>query len=161
MNSLVDRLGELAEWENFVYYLIIVVIIVVVFMRLGGTYRLGKDFKIIIWGRGKPQRFGTIFYWGSWPLETPYKDFHLAIGGGPGWTKWLKKMGQRKILYFIKLFLHYILLVKILLCKLKNLYIQYAWISIMKKHNSNQNVKVEKMVVFVKTWLLSSQVWFW
>ena len=65
MNSLVDRLGELAEWENFVYYLIIVVIIVVVFMRLGGTYRLGKDFKIIIWGRGKPLRFGTIFYWGS------------------------------------------------------------------------------------------------
>ena len=50
---------------------------------------------------------------------------------------------------------------KILLAKLKNLYIQYAWISIMKKQNSNQNVKVEKMVVFVKTWLLPSQVWFW
>ena len=35
--------------------------------------------------------------------------------------------------------------------KLKHLYIQYAWISIMKKQNSNQNVKVKKMVVFVKT----------
>ena len=39
---------------------------------------------------------------------------------------------------------------KILLVKLKYLYIQYAWISIMKKQNSNQNVKVGKMVVFVK-----------
>ena len=34
---------------------------------------------------------------------------------------------------------------------LKYLYIQYAWISIMKKQNSNQNVKVEKMVAFVKS----------
>ena len=42
-------------------------------------------------------------------------------------------------------------LVKILLVKLKYLYIEYAWISIMKKQNSNQNVKVEKMVVLVKT----------
>ena len=42
-------------------------------------------------------------------------------------------------------------LVKILLVKLKNLYIQYAWISVMKKQNSNQNVKIEKMVVFAKT----------
>ena len=40
---------------------------------------------------------------------------------------------------------------KILFAKLKNLYIQYAWTSIMKKQNSNQNVKVGKMVVFVKT----------
>ena len=40
-------------------------------------------------------------------------------------------------------------LVNILLAKLKNLYVQYAWISVMKKQNSNQNVKVEKIVVFV------------
>ena len=40
---------------------------------------------------------------------------------------------------------------KILLVKLKYNYIQYAWISIMKKENSNQNGKVEKMVVLVKT----------
>ena len=40
---------------------------------------------------------------------------------------------------------------EILLFKLKYLYIQYAWISIMKKQNSNQNVKVEKMVVLTKT----------
>ena len=42
-------------------------------------------------------------------------------------------------------------LVKILLVKLKYLYIQYAWISNMKKKTNNQNVKVEKMVVLVKT----------
>ena len=40
---------------------------------------------------------------------------------------------------------------KILLVKLKYLYIQYARISMMKKQNINQNVKVEKMVVLVKT----------
>ena len=39
--------------------------------------------------------------------------------------------------------------VKILLVKLKNLYIQFAWISIMKKQNSKQNVKVEKIVVYL------------
>ena len=49
-------------------------------------------------------------------------------------------------------------MVKILLAKLKNLYIQYAWISIMRKQKSNQNVKVEKMVLLVETWLLPSQV---
>ena len=40
---------------------------------------------------------------------------------------------------------------KILLVKLKYLYIQYAWISIMKKLNSNENVMAEKMVVLAKT----------
>ena len=34
-------------------------------------------------------------------------------------------------------------MVKILLVKLKNLYIQFAWVSIMEKQNSNQNMKVE------------------
>ena len=40
---------------------------------------------------------------------------------------------------------------KILLVKLKYLYIEYAWISIMKKQNSNQSVNVEKMLVLAKT----------
>ena len=40
---------------------------------------------------------------------------------------------------------------KNLLVKLKYLSIQYAWISIMKKQNSNQSVKVEKIVVLIKT----------
>ena len=42
-------------------------------------------------------------------------------------------------------------LVKILLVKLRYLYIQFAWISTMKKQNSKQNGKVGKMVVLVKT----------
>ena len=47
MNSLVDRFaGELPEGGNLVCCLIIVVI----FMRFGGTYRVGGDFKVIIWG---------------------------------------------------------------------------------------------------------------
>ena len=40
---------------------------------------------------------------------------------------------------------------RILLVKLKYLYIQYASISIIKKQNSNQNEKVDKIVVLVKT----------
>ena len=44
-------------------------------------------------------------------------------------------------------------MVKTLLVKLKNVYVQFAWILIKKKQNSNQNVKVEKMVVFVKTFV--------
>ena len=40
---------------------------------------------------------------------------------------------------------------KILLVKLKYLDIQYTWISIMKTQNSNQNGKIEKMVVLAKT----------
>ena len=59
-------------------------------------------------------------------------------------------MGQ-EVLYFMEFFLHYILFGENLLVKLQYLYIQYAWISIMKKQSSNQNVKVEKMMVFVKT----------
>ena len=86
-------------------------------------------------------------YGGSWPLKTPCKDFNWTIVGGLGWMKWLKN-GPGKCLYFMQLFLH---LDKILLIKLQYLYIQYAWISIMKKHFSNQNGKVEKMVVLVKT----------
>ena len=42
-------------------------------------------------------------------------------------------------------------LVKNLLVKLKYFYLQYAWIWIMKKQNSDQNGKVEKMVVLLKT----------
>ena len=44
-------------------------------------------------------------------------------------------------------------MMKTLLVKLKNVYVQFAWILIKKKQNSNQNVRVEKMVVFVKTFV--------
>ena len=55
-----------------------------------------------------------------------------------------------KSLNFMQLFITISFLVKILLVKLKELYIQYAWISIMKKQNSNKNVKIGKIVVLVK-----------
>ena len=40
------RLGELGAAGNFVWCLIIVVI----FMGLEGAFRLGGDFRVIIWG---------------------------------------------------------------------------------------------------------------
>ena len=51
----------------------------------------------------------------------------------------------------MQLFLQYILFGGNFISTKKYLHIQYAWISIMKKQNSNQNGKVEKMVVLVKT----------
>ena len=51
----------------------------------------------------------------------------------------------------MQLFLHYFFLAKVLLFKLKYLYIQFAWISIMKKQKINWNGKVEKVMVLVKT----------
>ena len=87
---------------------------------------------------------------GRWLLIRPYKDFNLAVGGGLGWMKWFKN-GVKKSLHFMQLFLHYILFGENLLVKLKYLYIEYPFISITRKQNSNQNVKVEKIVVLVKT----------
>ena len=75
----------------------------------------------------KQQRAGTIFYGESWPLEAPSKDFHLAIGGGLGWIKWLKN-GQGKVLHFMQLFLHYILFGQSFTGYIKEpSYIQYVW----------------------------------
>ena len=85
-----------------------------------------------------------------WTIKAPCKDFNLAIVGGLGWIKWLK-MGQEKVYISCNYSCTISFLVKILLVKLKYLYIQYAGISMMKKQNINQNVKVEKMVVLVKT----------
>ena len=128
-----------------------------------GTWReIGGKFFLIFgeigWGgflnhhmRGKPQRVGTIFYGESWTLQTPSKDFHLAIGGKLGWMKMIKKWGRERFYISCNYSFTISFLVKILLAKLKSLYIPYAWISIMKKQNSNQNVKIEKMVVFLKT----------
>ena len=63
----------------------------------------------------------------------------------------MDEMGQGKV--YIPCNYSWIIsfLVKILLVKLKYLYTQYAWISIMKKQNNNQNLNVEKIVVLVKT----------
>ena len=66
--------------------------------------------------------------------------------------KWGSEIEKSFDSYFMQLFLHYILFDEnFVFFKLKLLYIQYAWISVMKKQNSNQNVKVKKMVVLVRT----------
>ena len=90
------------------------------------------------------------FYGGSWPLKATCKDFNLAIVGELGWMKWLKNWAG-KCLYWCNFSCNVFFLMKILLVKLKYLYIQYAWTSIMKRQYSNQNGKIEKMVVPVKT----------
>ena len=110
---------------------------------------MGEDFKVIIW-RANHKGLGP-FFMRRWTLKTPCKDFHLAIRPGLGWMKWLKNGAEKG--FYISCNYSYTIsfLEKILLVKLKNLYIQYDWISIMKKYNINQNVEIEKMVVFVKT----------
>ena len=62
----------------------------------------------------------------------------------------VKKWGRKRFYISCSFSCSISFLVKILLVKLKYHYTQYAWFSIMKKQN-NQNEKVEKMVVFVKT----------
>ena len=58
------------------------------------------------------------------PQDT-IKDCNLAIGPGLGLMKLLKNVAG-KSLYFMQLFLHLPFFVKILLAKLRFLYIQYA-----------------------------------
>ena len=66
--------------------------------------------------------------------------------------KWGSEIEKSFDSYFIQLFLYYILFDEnFVFFKLKLLYIQYAWISVMKKQNSNQNGKIENLVVLVKT----------
>ena len=120
-------------------------IIVVIFLGLGGAYRFGwgEDFIVIIWEasyKGMEQFYGV-----SWPQ---CKDSNLTVGWGTDWSSFYILYNYARTISF---------LVKILLLKLKNLYTQYAWISFMKIRNGNQDVKVEKIVVFVKTFALYHQ----
>ena len=69
-----------------------------------GTWRniyVGREFKVIMdWGQ--TTKGWDHFLLRKLTLETPSKDFDLAIGGGIGWMKWLKNGGRRKVLYFIQ-----------------------------------------------------------
>ena len=87
--------------------------------------------------------------------------------------KWLK-YGTGKILYSMQLFLHHILFVEILIGWIKVLLysvcLNYVN-SVCHKRNCNQIVKVEKMVVLVKTFdhcrqkflscKIKKQIWNW
>ena len=63
----------------------------------------------------------------------------------------VKKWGKEMFIFHAIIFTLYTFSWKFYWFKLKYFYIQYAWISIMKNQNSNQNGKVEKMVVLAKT----------
>ena len=62
----------------------------------------------------------------------------------------LLTMGQEKVYISCNYSCTISSLEKMLLVKLKYLYTECTWISIMKKQTINQNVKVEKTVVLVK-----------
>ena len=66
-------------------------------MGLGKTYRLGGDFKVIIWG-GIHKELGT-FFMGGVTLKTANKDFHLAVGGRLGWMKWSKNRAEKGFIF--------------------------------------------------------------
>ena len=138
--------GGLTVGGKLVFCLIIVVILI----GLGRVYRLGRRlaFEVMKWE--KATKGWDYLYGGSWPLKTPCRDFNLVIVRELDSMKWLKN-GTGHCLHFMQLFLHYIPFGENSISYVKYLYIQHAWISIMKKQNSNLNGKVEKMVVLVKT----------
>ena len=69
-------MGEPAEGWNFVYCLIIFVI----FMGLGGTYKLGEDFKVM-WG-ARHKGLGPFFIGGVDPLRHQVKIFIWQLEEG-------------------------------------------------------------------------------
>ena len=71
--------------------------------------------------------------WGKLKPQTTCKDFNLAIAEGLDWMKWVK-LGQGNVYILCNYSCTISFLVKILLVKLKYLYVQYAWISIMKNN---------------------------
>ena len=50
-------------------------------------------------GRGEGEGGLDLFYGGSWPLESPCKDFSLATGGGLGWMKWLNHRAGKGFIF--------------------------------------------------------------
>ena len=92
-------LGELAVGGNFAYCLIIVVIFMgglekhidwgnILETSLGASHEGMEPF---LWRRLTPRE--------SWPLETPCKDFNLAIGGGLGWMDSLKNGAGKRFIF--------------------------------------------------------------
>ena len=69
--------GGTSRRGNFVYFLIIVVI----FMGLGGTYRFGEDFKVIIWGASH-KGLGPFFIGGVDPSRHHVKIFIWQLEEG-------------------------------------------------------------------------------
>ena len=60
-------------------------------------------------------------------------------------------MGQKKVLNFMQLFPHYILFGENFIGKVKEVSLYSVCLNLNhEKQNSNQNVKDEKMVIFIK-----------
>ena len=90
------------------------------------------------------------FYWGVDPSRHFVKIFVWQLE--EGWVDEMVKKWDRKRFYISCNYSCTIsFLVKILLVKLKLLLYSVCLNLIIKKWNSNQNVKVEKMIVFVTT----------
>ena len=85
-------------------------------MGLGGTYRLGEDFKVIIWGASH-KGLGPFFIGGIDPSKYQVKIFI--------WQLEEVKNGSRERFYISCNFSN-LLFDEILLAKLKNLYNKYA-----------------------------------
>ena len=76
-------------------------------MGLGGSLvGGGGNFEVII-QEANHKGMGTFLCGGGGLIP---RDFNLAIREGLGWVKWFKKWRQGKVLYFMQLFLHYIVL---------------------------------------------------
>ena len=136
---------RIAEGRNFLCCLIIVAI----FIGLGGAHIFGEDFKVVMWwrwgGGGQATKVWDQFLWGDLtPWDTKYR-FSCGNWRRSSLDEIVKKCGRKRFYISCNWYCTLSFLVKILLFKLKNLYIQYAWIWFMKKQNNNQNVNVEKM----------------
>ena len=113
-------------------------VIVVIFTGLGGTYR---------WGRGRFFKSSFVrqvtkgwdhFLWGELtPRDTMYK-FYFDNWWRTRLGKMVKKWGRQRFYLWCSYSFTISFLVKVLLVKLKNLYIQHAWVLIIEKQNSSQ-----------------------
>ena len=102
--------------------------------RTGGAYEFGRDFTVIIW-EGQATKGWGYFYRESWLLETPCKDFNLAIGGLVGRGKLSKSGIGEGFMFRIIIPALYLFWRKFYRRKLG---FQHVWILIVKKQNTNQ-----------------------
>ena len=92
----------------------------------GGTYRLGEDFKVILLGGARHNELGP-FLWGIIPWHTK-KRYSFGNWRRARMDEMIKKWSRESLYISCNYSCTISFLVKILLVKLKNFYIKYAWI---------------------------------